>query len=280
MPRLVRSILRRRASAPVLALLGVLAGAGEGRAQLRPLEPPEPWPWDSGATVSAEVGVGVFTDQRASLAGTEGTLTEAGNFAVRWRTGRVVLEAAGTAQRFFRDRSTFAEPTGGAQPDDDGRRHDSGDYRISTAVRLTPERAPALAWVRFGTRLPTTDNRVGLDRDQTDFFALAGGGVRRGPAWVLGEAGVGINGARSATSEQSDVLAYGLSTGYRGRLVTPLVVLVGQTDGAGGRGNEELAELRAGARFGGQRWVQVSGVRGLVPFSPGLGILISAGWRR
>src|SRR5688572_11707548 len=113
-------------------------------------------------------------DQRASLAGTSGALWEAGLFTLAWRTGRVVLEASGTAQRYFREDEVFTEPYDDVRPSDDGHRHDSGDYRIGTSVRLTPERSRVTAAVRFGTRLPTTDNETGLDRDALDFFSTVG----------------------------------------------------------------------------------------------------------
>lgn len=51
------------------------------------------------SSLSVEAGVSRLHDQRASLAGTSGTLTELGIFAVAWRTGRVALEFAGTARR-------------------------------------------------------------------------------------------------------------------------------------------------------------------------------------
>lgn len=264
-----------------LLLLGsCLSEPAEAWGQLRPLDPLDPWVWKGNSALSAEVGAGVFREQRASLAGTEGVLVEIGNFAVRWRTGRVVLEAGGTVQRLFGDEERFAAPAGGAELDPDGVRHDAGDYRVSTAVRITPADAPAHGVVRFGARLPTTDNRVGLDRDATDFFALIGGGSTRGRGWGWVEGGVGINGARSSTAEQSDVFAYAASAGWRGRLLTPILSLAGQAGGSGGRGNEALAELRAGMRLGGRRWVQASGVWGVTSFSPSVGVLLSAGWNR
>lgn len=228
--------------------------------------------------MSVQLGVGAFRGQRAALAGTEGTLVELGNFVLRWRTGRVVLEAAGTPQRWFRDRSRFAPPAGGATPDVDGNRHDAGDYRVSTLVQLTPEASPALAVLRFGTRLPTTNNRIGLDRDAIDFFALAGGRLRRGAGWVAAEGGITINGTRSADFEQNDLLAYSLSAGRRG-LLSPTFAWVGQTSRVHQRGTERLSELRLGVRLGVRRWIEATAVHGTVPFSPRVGVLLAGGWR-
>lgn len=266
-------------------LLASLAffSASVASAQLRPLDPAEWWVWGRGWTRTAGMGVGAFTDQRASLAGVEGELLEAGNFSLAWRTGRVALEAGGTVQRFFHDERRFAAVHGGALPDADGRRHDSGDLRISTVVRLTPEDAPALAVLRFGTRLPTTDNRVGLDRDQTDFFALVGGRLERGGVEVAAETGVSINGTRDPGFEQSDVWVYVLRAERPGGAVAPLLVVTGHMDGLVGRtirGNEDLGEVRAGLRLGGRRWVRVELVKGYTRFSPGAGVLLTAGVAR
>ncbi|HEX2093071.1 MAG TPA: hypothetical protein VHG28_11740 [Longimicrobiaceae bacterium] len=272
----------RRSLTALAATLPLLAATG-APAQLRPLDPTEWRAWEPGRSWVAGFGGGVFEDQRASLAGTEGRLLEAGNFELAWRTGRVTVEAGGTVQRFFRERSTFAPPHGEARPDPDGRRHDSGDFRIGTVVRLTREGAPLLGVLRFGTRLPTTDNKVGLDRDQTDFFALLGGRIRRGPLAVMAESGVSINGTRDPGFEQSDVWSYSLRAEYaRGSLV-PVVTVVGHMDGLKDRtirGNEDLGEVRVGVRAGGRRWVRVELVRGYTAFSPSTGILLSAGIAR
>jgi hypothetical protein len=73
------------------ALSLLLAATAPASAQLRPLEPFEWRMFEGGRTVSAQVGGGWLRDQRASLAGTEGTLLEAGNWRAFWRMGRVVL---------------------------------------------------------------------------------------------------------------------------------------------------------------------------------------------
>lgn len=257
--------------------------AGTASAQLRPLDPVEWRVWDPGHSLVAGVGGGAFSDQRASLAGTEGQLLEAGNFSLALRTGRVAFEAGGTVQRFFRDDRTFAVPHDDTHPQPDGRRHDSGDYRIATVVRLTPDAAPALAVLRFGTRLPTTDNEVGLDRDQVDFFALVGGRLRRGALMMAAEAGLSINGTRDPEFEQSDVFAYTVTSEYS---ISPTLVtrlsLVGQVEGTpfSIRGNEELGEVRLGLRAGDRQWVRAELVRGYSSFSPSAGLIVSAGIAR
>ena len=236
--------------------------------------------FDGGRTVSAQVGAGWLRDQRASLAGTQGTLVEAGNFRAFWRTGRVVLEAGGTVQRFFDEESRFAPPEPEVDADDDGERRDAGDYRVLTIVRLTNEGAPVAAALRFGARLPTTDNTVGLDRDATDFFATIGGRAVRGRAAVQAEAGVGIFGTRETDFEQDDLLIYAVRAEYAAGPIQPMLTILGQQVGTGHeeiRGNESLGEVRAGVRVGGRRWVMAEAVMGYTDFSPGLGVLVSAG---
>ncbi|HZG43394.1 MAG TPA: hypothetical protein VEY93_10560, partial [Longimicrobium sp.] len=133
-------------------LLALCALPAAAWAQLRPLDALEWRMFDGARTVSAQVGGGWMAGQRASLAGTEGTLVEAGNWRAFWRTGRVVLEAGGTVRRFFDETSSFAAPEPYVKPADDGTRHDAGDYRILTAIRLTDDGAPLAAALRFGTR--------------------------------------------------------------------------------------------------------------------------------
>jgi hypothetical protein len=270
--------MRIRGIAALAALLLSIAPTS-AVAQLRPLDASEWRMWEPGRTFAVEAGGGVLGGQRAALAGTRGTLVEAGNFRAFWRTGRVVFEAAGTARRFFSDDERFAaaeENVNEPGPD----RHDSGDYRVSSSVRLTGERAPVLAVLRFGTRLPTTDNRVGLDRDAIDFFALAGARVARGRASLAAETGVGINGTRDPGFEQSDVWVYILRGELDAGPIVPSVTWTGQMDGLKGRsirGNEDLSEVRVGLRTRGRLYLRGELVKGIATYSPELGFLLTVG---
>lgn len=250
------------------------------RAQLRPLEP-IPWRVFEGANfVSVEAGASRLFDQRASLAGTSGTLTEIPNFILAWRTGRVAIEAAGTGQRIYREDSRFAAAYPDVDPAPDGKRHDSGDYRISTAIRITPDGYPATGVVRFGTRLPTTDNTTGLDRDATDFFATVGASGNRGILHVSGEGGLGIHGTREPRFEQDDLFLYALRAELKLGSLIPGAAVLGQQHGyahSAIRGVENLSEARLGLRIGDKRWVRIEGVKGLTTFSPSGGILVTAG---
>jgi len=258
----------------------IILTSSSAQAQLRPLEPAQLHLFDGSESISAEVGAARLFDQRASLAGTSGDLWEAGNFSIAWRTGRVVLEAAGTAQRYFRETGTFDTPYPDVEPSDDGRRHDSGDYRVSTTVRFTPDRFPVAGLVRFGTRLPTTDNTTGLDRDAVDFFATVGTTASRGPLWLGGEAGLGIHSTREQRFEQDDLLLYALRAELRTSRVTPSFAILGQKHGtthSAIRGLENLGEMRAGLRFGRSLWIRGEYVRGYETFSPSSGAIVTAG---
>jgi hypothetical protein len=273
---LARRRYRNAAPAAVrffVAALGAVFAANQADAQLRPLEPVQ-WRLITGsATVSAEIGASRLIDQRASLAGESGNLWEAGNFAFAWRTGRVVLEAAGTAQRFFRETAQFDLPYSDVP-------HDSGDYRVSTTVRVTPDRWPVDGVVRFGTRLPTTDNTAGLDRDAIDFFATVGAMRSSGPVALSGEAGLGIHSTREQSFEQDDLFLYSARIEYRVGPLVPSAAVIGQMHGTAHseiRGVEDLGEVRLGLRAGGHRWVRLEFVRGYETFSPSYGFIVAAG---
>ncbi len=90
-----------RTSSVIAVTLGTCAFSNGLSAQLRPTEPIQWSMYQRNATAAAELGLSRLSNQRASLAGTTGDLWELGNFVIAWRTGRVILEAAGTVQRRF-----------------------------------------------------------------------------------------------------------------------------------------------------------------------------------
>jgi hypothetical protein len=272
----------RRASLSIrfAVAMGIPAAVMPAEAQLRPLEPIQWRMYQRNSTAAGEIGIARLFEQRASLAGTEGDLWEIGNFAVAWRTGRVILEVGGTAQRLFREDERFAPPYADVDPADNGRRHDSGDYRISTAVRITPDHWQTTGVLRFGTRLPTTSNRTGLDRDALDFFATVGAGRAAGSFVLTGEAGLGIHTTREERFEQDDLFLYALRIDYRRFAVIPSLSALGQKHGLSHseiRGVEDLGELRAGLRVGSRRWVRAELIVGYETFSPATGVVLTAG---
>lgn len=265
-----------RATVFVLLALGSHAPAP---AQLRP---PEPVPWQAFEVEDGfiEMGFGTLLDQKAALAGTEGRLHELAAFRAVWRLGRVALELAGTPVRLFDDESTFAAPAPGTRAPDGERRTDAGDFRVATTVLLTGFEGPLAGALRFGTRLPTTDNRVGLERDRTDFFAVFGGRFRHRRLRLAAEAGLGIHGTRDPDFEQVDPILYGGGVSYHVGRWRSSMVLTGRHDTRGGedkRGNEDQSELRFGVRFGQSRWVGLTLIAGLAEFSPSAGFFLGGG---
>jgi len=248
--------------------------------QLRPIDPIGWDVLDPAHSWIVDVGVGVMQNQLASLAGTRGDLVELGNFRVAWRSGRIGVEIAGTLLRRFRDGAVFADPVLGANPPDGETRHDAGDVRAATTIRLNGA-SPVLMALRFGTRLPTTSEEVGLDRDRTDFFATFGARYRSGPFSIGGESGVAINGTRVDGVDQLDVWTYSLGIDYRFGPVTAGGAIVGHNDMHRRviRGNEDLNELRLGLGAGDRVRFAATFVQGLADFSPDRGLLVSVGLR-
>jgi hypothetical protein len=266
-------------SSGLLSLLAISLGAAPAYPQLRPLEPAAWLVFDAGQSWTVEVGGGVLQDQRAALAGTVGRLSEFGDYQAAWRTGRIAIEIQGTVLREFRDQARYA-PADPVVLTAGPNRSDSGDHGIATLIRLTPDR-PSFALLRFGTRLPNSNNRVGLDRDRTDFFATLGGQLRRGPYRAAGEAGIGIWGTQLADHEQSDVLVYTAALRREGALLTAIGSLTGHyTPHWIPLGNADLAETRIGVQVGRRVWLRALWVHGLTRFSPGEGLLLTAGATR
>jgi hypothetical protein len=250
-------------------------------AQLRPIEP-VPWDAVDAQGPMARVGVGVHDDARATLAGTIGTLTELGIYTGTWTTGRVVIEIGGVVTRLFSDDSVYAAPIAHAHPSDGSRRVDTGEHRFATTVLLTPDGGPVAAVMRFGTRLPTTENEEGLGRDQTDFFGGFGARARRGALEAAGEVGLGILSTRLDRPEQVDVLTYGARLGTARPGARGWIEAVGQHDtrrAAELRGLEDLSEARLVGEIGARRRIRATLVRGLTDASVGWGVVLEGAAR-
>jgi hypothetical protein len=266
----------------VLAMLAVTPA----HAQLRPPDPAD-WSLIRGERwLVVRAGVGVLWDQPASLAGVRGRLIEAGNMRAEWRSGRTTLEAGGTVVRILDGYSRFAAPVGDTRVAGGSPLRDSGAWRVGSAVRLTAADRPTVAALRFGTRLPNTDDRKGLDRDVTDFYALIG--IHARPARLRGaafsaEAGLGIHGTRTPGVDQADAFLYIATTEVPYHSALFRAAVIGQqTPGRAGRsrGNENLSEVRLGVALGRRIGLQVDGVVGLASYSPDAGILVSTSLRR
>lgn len=265
-----------------LLLLAALLAPSVASAQLRPLEPTDWRDFDASSPVDLTVGAAAYGNQHASLAGTVGRLIELGSYQASWRTGRVLVQLNGTAFRRFDDRETFADPVARTRPPDGSTRTDAGEIAFSTLVALTdPARAGVFA-LRFGTRLPTTDNETGLERDQTDFFGTLGGRFRIAAAVLSAEVGLGIHGSRDPVYEQADVVLYGARLQHVLGPVTPFIGITGQWNTSSSvllRGTEDLREARAGVSIGERYHLDITAVKGLLRFSPDYGARIAVGRR-
>ena len=250
-------------------------------AQLRPIEP---IPWDA---LTADgpmlrLGAGYHSGARAALSGTQGALSELGVYTGTWTFGRVAVEVGGVALRLFSDDSVYAAPVEGARPPNGKRRVDTGEHRLGTIVRLTSPSSPLDLVVRFGTRLPTTDNAQGLGRDQTDFFGSLGGHALWGVIEAAGEVGIAILSTRRSRPEQVDALSYAARMGWWHERFRFWVGAVGQHDTRRAeelRGLEDLAELRLVGELGVRRRIRITLVRGWTPESVGLGFVVEGGVR-
>lgn len=266
-----------------LTLVAVCATSAPAGAQLRPLEPISWRIFDDGIRIAAEGRVASYRGQRASLAGTKGDLWEVPTVTVAWISGRFAILASGTGLRLFVERERFGPAYSGVRPSKNGRRDDSGEYTIGTAIRLTPPSERVDALLRFGTRLPTTRNERGLDRDATDFFATLAGRLRRSALAFSLEAGLGIASTRDSTFEQDDLLLYDARAEYGRGIVKPSIVIVGQAHLPGHkelRGVEDLSEVRLGFRMGSRTWISLEGIKGLETYSPAYGVSIGVGMLR
>jgi len=261
-----------------LALL-FLAGASPLAAQLRPLDPTDWRIFDHDVDLVAGAGGGVLWNQPLSLAASRGTLLELGSYRILWRAGRFGLDLSGVAIWRLHEDTITGTPVSSVDPANHGIRMDAGPFVAATLVRLTPERWSTDVILRFGTRIPTTSDESGLERDRTDFFALAGIRWHRAGWSLAGEGGVGINGARPSNYPQSDALVYAGSVSRQAGPLAAFAAVTGQMDGLRGSilGNEDKGELRAGLRLGRRYWLQSTWVRGLSSTSPDNGLLLLFG---
>lgn len=262
------------------AILALLLSHTSANGQLRPYEP-TPWEaFSTDRTVTVEAGVRYLRDQPASLAGVTGNLLEVGLLSATVAIDPVVIRASGAPWRRLRIDRFDGPPAPGTRTPEGDAIAGVGDFSIETLVPLyRSERS--LGILRFGTRLPTADNRIGLERDRIDFHALLGGYRRMGRLRASGEAGVGIHGTREAEYEQSDVLIYLAGLEWQGSFAMG-AQLVGHADGLPDRsirGNEELSEVRLFVRGGRDLAARLELIAGLSPYSPslGFGIWLGAG---
>ncbi len=279
---MLRFVGHVRRSAPLFLLTIALTTPAPGSAQMRPLEPVD-WQAFSASGGRASLGAAILAGQRAALLGSKGRLLDLGVVHASFRVDRVLITVGGSARRTFVQEERYSEPAEGVRAGDDDR-SDSGTVSVSTTVALgipagaNPGRA---AWaVRFGVRLPTTDDVQGLERDETDVFASVAGRQRRGAWEVDGELGASIFGVQGDRFAQTDPYQYAGGVRWLGGSARPYARITGHVDTrthGPPRGNENLSELRFGAEIGGSRWLDAEAIVGLARHSPAWGVRIRAG---
>jgi hypothetical protein len=267
-----------------LVVLSGLVCSDPAFAQLRPVDPID-WAGFEEARGSVALGGTLLSGQRAAFLGTAGRLVEVGALELTFRVDRLLLHVVASPYQRFTGSDRFAEPAVGVERRD-GARVDAGSVVASTTVPLggsgaRTARAQQFA-LRFGMRLPTHDDAIGLERDETDVFATFG--TRRVVgAWdVAGEVGFGIFGVRSPTGGQTDPILYAASIRRDGALLRPYLEWTGHHDtraqGAP-RGNENLSEVRIGVEVGNRWWLDAQAIAGLSTFSPDAGGRVRVGLR-
>lgn len=263
------------------ALLASPGGARPATAQLRPLDPMDWRAFDPGTRVLGQLGGGILFHQRASIGQIAGRLIETPAAILSWTTGddgRVALRAVIHPLRVLRVDSSFGAPLPNtsqlASPI-----VDAGDNALETVLRLAPARATAgsLLAVRWGVRLSTHNERKGMDRHKTDFYATLGGRAVRGDLTLGGEAGLGVYGTQAPGYDKALPFLYDASLRWRHGPVEPSLALVGQAAPRQIRGNENLAELRAGLRLGRARFLEATLLRGLTRYGPRWGLAFWVG---
>lgn len=282
------SVLAHR-FAVALAITSELCGPAAAAAQLRPLDPVEWRAFDPGAGAIGGVGGGLLAGQRASIGGLRGRLLEAPAMILAWaastpspdRQARVVLRAIVHPLRVLSVDSVVSTPLAGTTELDGRSARDAGDNALETLVRLTsdgPGHTGRILALRYGVRLPTHNDRRGLDRHRTDFYGSVAGGSSMGGWRLSGEAGLGVFGTRQAAAPHALPFLYSIAARRRFGVLEPSVSVVGQASRNGQRGNEDLSELRAGVRAGRSGWVEATFVRGLARHSPAAGLLVFIGY--
>lgn len=265
---------------PALALLLCALAAAPASAQLRPAEPLDWRIFDRETQLVMSAGSGVLLEQGATIAGSRGTLAELGTYRLLWRSGRAGIDFGGTAVWRFREDTILRERAEGVDEARNGTRMDAGPLTVAAIVRLTPEHWRTDVALRFGTRIPTTSDESGLERDRTDFLATLGARWRYHGFSAMGETGVGINGTRDHEYPQSDVWSFALRLQQQVSHYAVFAGINGHQDGHSWtppRGNEDQAEAHGGVRVGRRWWAQGVYIHGWRGPAPNHGLQLSAG---
>lgn len=264
-------MLRRLMTLLALAL----AAAPTAFAQDRPLRTTDT-PTVPPGTLRVEVGFDFLQDVDFPLSGLSGDLTSVGVLNLRMGVGKIVeVQLEGAIQNFLDVKQRGASFVPALQLTGANSTHDTGDFALSTKIRLLPEsgRRPSFA-VRFGFIMPNSDQSRGISSNTTNVFAILVLGKHFGKLNVFGNAGVEILQAPNAKFSQNDVLLYGLAFSYP---VHRRVNLVGEVAGRYSTrtinvdliGTESHSQARLGFQIlaGGFQW-DLAGIAGLHTSDP------------
>ena len=263
------------------ALAFALVLCGVARAQQRPLITEDVDVLEPGS-LRVQVGIDFMQDAKFPASGLTGELTRVGVIGVHvGLSPNVEFSIEGVAQNFLsiNTRGTSAFPL--AIPAGENSTNDTGDFRLSTKIKLRKEtrRGPALGF-KFGVELPNSNESRGIGVNQTNAFGIILVGKkfgRDGRLNTFGNLGLGIYTAPTRLFTQNDMLLYGLGGIFRVNKTVDIASEVnGRLNTRGGTaplGTESLGEFRLGLRVraAGLRF-DAAGIKGLTEFSPRSGV--------
>lgn len=244
-------------------------------AQDRPLQTTDTATVPAG-TLRVQIGFDFLQDVDFPLSGLSGDLTSVGVLNLRMGVGKIAeIQLEGAIQNFLDVKQRGASFVPVLQLSGTNSTHDTGDFALSTKIRLMPESGhrPSLA-MRFGFIMPNSNQARGIGTNTTNLFAILILGKHFGKLNVFGNAGVAILQAPNAKFSQNDVLLYGLAFTYP---VHRRVNLVGEVAGHHSTrtidvdliGTESRSQARLGLQVlaGGFQW-DLAGIAGLRSHDP------------
>ena len=235
-------------------------------------------------TMRIEAGIDFYQNAKFPASGLTGDLTRVGVIGVNvGLSPNVEFQIDGVAQNFLSINSaTAVSPIPlSFDPARTGSTHDTGDFTLSTKIKLRNETryAPSLGF-RFGVKLPNSNQSRGIGLNTTDAYGTVLFGKKFGQDGRLntfGNLGIAILTAPTRLFTQNDVLTYGFAAIYRyNRQFNFVGEVNGRANtrpGTGPLGTESQSEARLGlqVKASGLRF-DFAGIKGLTNLSPRSGV--------
>jgi hypothetical protein len=199
----------------MFSILGILFFSIGSRAQDRPLRTTDTETVPAGS-LRTEIGFDFLQDLEFPLSGLGGDLTSVAVLNIRMGVGKIAEVAVeGAVQNFLDVKSRGPSFVPNLQLTGANSTHDTGDFALSTKIRLMPESGvrPSLAF-RFGLILPDSNQARGIGTNTTNVYALGAVEKHIRKLKLFGNAGVEILQAPNALFSQNDVLMYGGAFSY------------------------------------------------------------------